>query len=79
MINEKLRTLKDITEEDLYKMINSEGNNEIKDWLAKLGSERIDEIFDPSISIERAIDYWRMQGYSEKEITKKIENLLENK
>ena len=45
MINE----IKNITQEDLYKMINEDGNNEIKDWLAKLGKERIDEIFDPEI------------------------------
>ena len=31
----------------------------IKQWLAKLGSERIDEIFDPSITAQRAIDTYR--------------------
>lgn len=72
MINE----LKDITQENLYKMINEDGNNEIKDWLAKLGKERIDEIFDPEIALQRALDTWRKQGYTEKEISKMLEDIL---
>ena len=31
-----------------------------KMWLANLGSERIDEVFDPEIAIKRAINYYRM-------------------
>ena len=27
-------------------------------WLANLGSERIDEVFDPEIAINRAVDYY---------------------
>ena len=72
MINE----IKNITQEDLYKMINEDGNNEIKDWLAKLGKERIDEIFDPEIMMQQALDTWRKQGYTEKEISKMLEDIL---
>lgn len=72
MINE----IKNITQEDLYKMINEDGNNEIKDWLAKLGKERIDEIFDPEIMMQRALDTWRKQGYTKKEISKMLEDIL---
>ena len=72
MINE----LKNITQEELYKMINEDGNNEIKDWLAKLGKERIDEIFDPEIALQRALDTWRKQGYTEKEISKMLNDIL---
>ena len=72
MINE----LKNITQEELYKMINEDGNNEIKDWLAKLGKERINEIFVPENMIERALDTWRKQGYTEKEISKILEDIL---
>ena len=35
-------------------------------WLANLGSERIDEVFDPEIAIKRAINYYRKRGYSDK-------------
>lgn len=31
-------------------------------WLAQMGNERIDEIFDPEIAINRAIDYYRSRG-----------------
>lgn len=72
MNNELAKQLKNITPNDFYKIINSDGNNEIKDWLAKLGSERIDEIFDPSLGIERAINYWRMMGYSQEWIKNKL-------
>ena len=44
MNNELAKQLKNMTPDDFYKIINSDGNNEIKDWLAKLGSERIDEL-----------------------------------
>lgn len=37
----------------------------IKQWLASLGKERIDETFDPSLSIQRAIDLYRVKGYDE--------------
>ena len=35
-------------------------------WLAQMGKERIDEVFDPEIAIKRAIDYYRNRGYSNK-------------
>ncbi len=28
-------------------------------WLASLGSERIDEVFDPEIAVHRAVEYYR--------------------
>ena len=72
MNNELAKQLKNITPNDFYKIINSDGNNEIKDWLAKLGSERIDEMFDPSLGLERAINYCRMMGYSQEWIKNKL-------
>ena len=68
--------LKSLTEEDIYNLINSDGNNEIKDWLAKLGSEKIDELFDPSLGLERAIYCWRAMGYLEEWIKNKINKIL---
>jgi len=40
-----------------------------KMWLAKVGRERIDEVSDPELSIERAIYNYRLLGYSESWIT----------
>ena len=31
-------------------------------WLANLGSERIDEVFDPEIAVNRAVQYYRNKG-----------------
>ena len=76
MNNELAKQLKDMTPDDFYKIINSDGNNEIKDWLAKLGSERIDELFDPSLSLERTIYCWRAMGYSEEWIKNKLIEIL---
>lgn len=36
-----------------------------KIWLAQVGSERIDETFDPSKAIDRSIMIYKSQGYSD--------------
>lgn len=51
----------------------------IKRWLAHLGSEKIDEVFDPSISLQRAIDLYRAKGYDEKWIVKRMKTIQERK
>ena len=45
-------------------------------WLANLGSERIDEVFDPEIAIKRAINYYRKRGYSDKWIETRLKGIL---
>ena len=47
----------------IVQSIPSKNAEPIKQWLAKLGSERIDETFDPSLSVQRAIDLYRAKGY----------------
>lgn len=41
-------------------------------WFANLGSERIDEIFDPEIAINRAVNYYRKRGYLDKWIEERL-------
>ena len=41
-------------------------------WLAKLGSDRIDEVFDPEKAIRRAINYYKNHGYDDKWIQSRI-------
>lgn len=48
-----------------------------KMWLANLGSERIDEVFDPEIAIKRAINYYRHRGYSDKWIEVRLKGILD--
>ena len=44
-------------------------------WLAKVGRERIDEIADPELSIDRAVALYRRKGYSEKWITQRLKSI----
>jgi len=44
-------------------------------WLAKVGSERLDETVDPELSIERAIQNYRQLGYSEAWINQRIKTI----
>jgi hypothetical protein len=46
-----------------------------KMWLAQVGRERIDEIADPELSIDRAIELYRKKGYSEKWINQRIKSI----
>ena len=48
-------------------------------WLANLGSERIDEVFDPEIAISRAVDYYRKRGYSDKWIKDRLDGIVDRK
>lgn len=46
-------------------------------WLASLGKERIDEVFDPEIAINRAVDYYRKRGYSDKWIKTRLIGIID--
>lgn len=48
-----------------------------KMWLASLGKERIDEVFDPEIAIKRAIDYYRNQGYNNEWIRARLIGIVD--
>jgi len=43
-----------------------------KQWLAKVGYERLQEIQDPSLSIDRARENWKNKGRSEKWIQQRM-------
>ena len=47
-----------------------------KMWLASLGKERVDEVFDPEKAIDRAIDYYRKKGYSDSWIEFRLKGIL---
>ena len=46
-----------------------------KMWLAKIGSEILDETIDPELSIDRAIQNYRNLGYSENWINQRIKSI----
>jgi len=68
--------------EEMFRIIESipsKNAERIKAWLAKLGSEIIDETFDPSIVAQRAIDLYRAKGYDEKWIAKRMKGSQDRK
>lgn len=68
--------------ENMFRIIESipsKNAEPIKQWLAYLGSERIDEVFDPSISVQRSIDLYRAKGFDEKWINERIKGIQSRK
>ena len=43
----------------LIESIPSRNAEPFKVWLAQMGKERIDEVFDPELAVNRAVDYYR--------------------
>ena len=46
-------------------------------WLAQMGQERIDEVFDPELAVNRAIDYYRSRGYDDKWIKARLTGVVD--
>ena len=63
----------------IIESIPSKNAEPVKMWLARLGKERIDETFDPSITVQRAIDMYRAKGYDEDWIIKRIKGIQDRK
>jgi len=59
----------------LVQSIPSKKAEPFKMWLAKVGRERIDETIDPELSIDRAIQNYRLLGYSENWINQRIKSI----
>ncbi|MBR0271581.1 MAG: Bro-N domain-containing protein [Methanobrevibacter sp.] len=74
----KMRKTDVATAKQLFRIIQSipSPNAEpFKQWLAQVGSERLDEIADPEIAIERAVATYREKGYSEEWITQRLRSI----
>ena len=63
----------------IIESIPSKNAEPIKQWLAHLGKERLDEIYDPSIAMQRSIDLYRLKNYDEEWITKRIKGIQDRK
>lgn len=66
------------TMEQLFRIIQSVPSPKaepIKQWLAKVGSERLDEISDPQKAIDRAVETYRKKGYSNKWIQQRLRGI----
>lgn len=71
----KMRKTDCATTEQLLRIIQSIPSKKaepFKQWLARVGAERLDEIADPELAINRAIQTYRQKGYSEKWIEERL-------
>ena len=62
--------------EQLFRLIQSIPSKKaepIKQWLAELGSMRVDQMIDPELTFQMAVEDYRRQGYSDKWIEKPFE------
>lgn len=69
-------------QEQLFRLVQSIPSPKvepIKLWIARVSSERIDEMIDPELSIDRAIDMYRRKGYSEEWINQRLQGKKERK
>jgi hypothetical protein len=64
--------------EQLFRLIQSIPSPKaepFKLWLAQVASERLDEMQDPELSIDRALEQYIKLGYSEKWINKRLKSI----
>ena len=48
-------------------------------WLAKMGNDRIDEVFDPELAVNRAVDYYRSRGYDDNWIKARMTGVVDRR
>jgi hypothetical protein len=64
--------------EQLFRLIQSIPSPKVepfKQWLAQVASERLDEMQDPELSIDRALEQYMKLGYSEKWINQRLKSI----
>ena len=65
---------------DIFRLIESVPSPKaepFKLWLANLGSERIDEVFNPELAVNRAVEYYRKKGYDDKWIKSRLTGIVD--
>lgn len=63
----------------LVQSVPSKKAEPFKLWLANLGKERIDEVFDPEVAINRAVDYYKKRGYTNEWIKARLDGIVDRK
>ena len=74
----KFRETDVMTTEQILRLIQSIPSKKVeplKLWLAQVGKERIDETYDPEITINRALDTYRKKGYSDEWINQRLKTI----
>ena len=76
----KLRETDTLDTEGIFRLIESVPSPKaepFKIWFARLGSERIDEVFDPEKAATRAIEYYRRHGYDDNWIKQRLIGMVD--
>ena len=74
----KMRQTDVADQQQLFRLIQSIPSPKaepFKQWIAKVASERIDEIQDPELAILRGAGYYRAKGYSEGWINQRLQSI----
>lgn len=64
----KMRLTDVADQEQMFRLIQSIPSPKaepVKQWIAKVASERVDETIDPEIAVRRAIETYRRHGYND--------------
>jgi hypothetical protein len=64
--------------EQLFRLIQSVPSKKaepLKQWLAEVGSQRIDQMIDPELTFQMAVEDYRRQGYSDKWIENRLKSI----
>lgn len=59
----------------LIQSIPSKKAEPVKRWLAEVGSQRIDQMIDPELTFQMAVDDYRRQGYSDRWIENRLKSI----
>ncbi|WP_395054210.1 Bro-N domain-containing protein [Flavobacterium sp.] len=77
-IDGKMRLTDVVDTEQLFRLIQSIPSPKaepFKLWLAKIASERLDEMQDPELTIDRALEQYLSLGYSENWINQRLKSI----
>ena len=47
----------------------------VKQWLAQVGAQRIDQMIDPELTFQMAVEDYRRQGYSDRWINERMKSI----
>ena len=78
----KMRSTDTLDTEGIFRLIESVSSpnaEPFKVWLAKLGRQEVDNVFDPSKGIDKMIDYYLKKGYSLEWIESRIKAIINRK
>ena len=78
----KMRETDTLDTEGIFRLIESVPSPKaepFKVWLAKLGRQKVDEVFDPSKGIDEMIDFYLKKGYTLEWIEARIKAIIDRK